>query len=117
MSGIFVWRMIHDPIAPPEENDTIYQDKSYISVKKKFEMAEYLSNCYPKSCVLLDTFTLSSFMLKEDNPKQFYITSDYDFKDVLATPWEYKIDFIIVPNPEGIEKFNVINQKYLYLYN
>ncbi|PGU00840.1 hypothetical protein COD21_30460 [Bacillus cereus] len=117
VSGMFVGKMMHDPIAAPEEYDAIYRDTSYKFMKQKSEMAEYLSIYYPKSRVLLDTFTLSSFMLKVENPKRLYITSDYDFNAVLNTPWNYEIDFIIAPNPNGIGKFDAINRKYPNLFS
>lgn len=53
----------------------------------------------PDGSVLMDTFLTWGIWLSSDDPKQFVITSDYDFVTALNRPWERGIRYIVVANP------------------
>ncbi|MCW1960228.1 MAG: hypothetical protein KIH64_017120, partial [Mycobacterium sp.] len=57
----------------------------------------------PDGSVLMDTFSGWGVWLSSARPKQFVITSDFDFKAALNRPWEYGVRYIVVGNPELYE--------------
>jgi hypothetical protein len=74
-------------------------------------MADFLDRRHlPDGTVLLDTFW-SGLWLASDNPKQFVITSDYDFKLALNRPWDFGIQYIVVSNPD-VSDADAVNLRY-----
>lgn len=61
--------------------------------------------------VLMDTFNTWGVWLSSTHPKQFVITSDYDFKAVLNRPWAFDIKYLLLSNP-GISDADAINVRY-----
>jgi hypothetical protein len=59
----------------------------------------------------MDTFTSWLIWLAADNPKQFVVTSDYDFTTALNRPWDYGVRYIVVSNP-GSSATNAIQLRY-----
>ena len=51
--------------------------------------------------MLMDTANTSLIWLHSNNPKQFLMTSDYDFTQALNQPWERGVKFIIVASPDN----------------
>lgn len=51
--------------------------------------------------VLMDTANTSLIWLLSNNPKQFLMTSDYDFTQALNQPWERGVKYIIVASPDN----------------
>ena len=66
----------------------------------------------PEGSVLMDTFAGWGIWLASDNPKQFVITSDKDFKAALAQPWEHGIRYILVSNPETNDAVDEVSERY-----
>jgi len=61
--------------------------------------------------VLMDTAYTWGIWLSSDNPKQFIITSDYDFKAALNRPWKYRVKYILVSNP-SFKNADAVNLRY-----
>ena len=75
-------------------------------------LAHYLdSMALPDSSILMDTFNTWGVWLNSDRPKQFIVTSDYDFKSALNRPWQRGVKYILVSNPE-ITDADAINARY-----
>lgn len=53
----------------------------------------------PDGAVLMDSFDTWGVWLGSADPKQFLITSDYDFKAALNRPWNYRVSYLLVSNP------------------
>jgi hypothetical protein len=53
----------------------------------------------PDGSVLMDTFNTWGIWLTSNHPKQFIVTSDYDFKAALNRPWDFNIRYIVVSSP------------------
>ncbi len=74
-------------------------------------VVEYL-NLHPNDIVLADTFlTSSQIVLRANNSKQFVVTSDRDFHDILMSPYG-QIDAILVPSPNGAGALDAVNLTY-----
>ncbi|TRW82873.1 hypothetical protein FK535_12100 [Mycolicibacterium sp. 018/SC-01/001] len=70
----------------------------------------------PEGSVLMDTFLTWGVWLSSEHPKQFVITSDYDFVAALNRPWDFGIRYIVATNP----KRNVpdaLNRRYPSLWD
>jgi hypothetical protein len=76
-------------------------------------VAKFLDNKnLPAGTVLTDTFAGAVVWLASDNPKQFVITSDYDFTVALNRPWAFGIRYILVSNPAGNAAQDAITERY-----
>jgi len=81
-------------------------------------VADYLdAKKLPRGTVLLDTFQTWWLWLASDNPKQFVITSDYDFAAALNRPWENGIRYIVLTNPQTNVAVDAITRRYPTLWN
>lgn len=54
----------------------------------------------PEGSVLMDTFLTWGIWLSSEHPRQFVITSDYDFVAAMNRPWELGVRYIVATNPE-----------------
>lgn len=80
-------------------------------------MAGYLdSQRLPDGAVLMDSAYTWGTWLSSENPKQFVITSDYDFKAALNRPWDYQVKYLLVSNP-SITGADALNARYRTLWN
>jgi hypothetical protein len=70
----------------------------------------------PRGSVLLDTFQTWYLWLGSENPKQFVITSDYDFVSALNRPWESGIRHIILTNPDTNVAMDAITRRHPTLW-
>ena len=80
-------------------------------------MAQHLDRQHlADGTVLMDTFNTWGVWLSSTHPKQFVITSDYDFKSTLNRPWEFDIKYLVVSNP-AVSDADAINVRYPTLWN
>lgn len=68
-------------------------------------------DAYPKTTVLVDSFTGWSIIMRSRNPRQFITTDNINFKSILNHPLG-KVQAILVPKPIGVSKLDAINRKY-----
>nr|WP_228768746.1 glycosyltransferase family 39 protein [Mycolicibacterium malmesburyense] len=69
----------------------------------------------PDGSVLMDTFNTWGVWLASDRPRQFVITSDYDFTATLNRPWDFGIQYIVASNP-AISNADALNLRYPTLW-
>lgn len=70
-----------------------------ISVNEE-QMARFFDSQHlPPGSVLMDTANTWGVWLKSDNPKQFVITSDYDFAAALNRPYDHGVKYMVVSSP------------------
>jgi hypothetical protein len=75
-------------------------------------LADYLdSKKLPDGSVLMDTFHGWGIWLSSDDPRQFVVTSDYDFRAALNRPWDFGIQYIVDSNPAH-SAANAVNLRY-----
>lgn len=66
------------------------------------------ADSHPGLTILADTFTDWPVIVRAARPRQFVITSDYDFQSVLTNP-RGRVDAILVPEPAGVAQLNAVN--------
>jgi hypothetical protein len=72
----------------------------------------------PAGTVLVDDFLGFPIVLSSNSPKQFVITSDRDFKQILSDPIAAQVRFILIPDPRnGIAALDAVNRTYPGLYD
>jgi len=75
-------------------------------------IADYLDRkSLPEGSVLTDTFTTWGLAQASENPRQFVITSDYDFGPKLNRPWATGVRYIVITHG-GNATLDAINQRY-----
>lgn len=80
-------------------------------------LADYFDRRHlPEGSVLMDTFNTWGIWLSSNNPKQFVITSDYDFNPVMNRPWDSGVRYIVSSNPV-ISDADALNVRYPSLWN
>lgn len=70
----------------------------------------------PDGAVLMDTFNTWGIWLASERPRQFVITSDYDFTATLNRPWDFPVQYIVASNP-GISNADALNVRYPTLWD
>lgn len=76
-------------------------------------VADYLDRQnLPDGSVLGDTFEMFPIWMASENPRQFVITSDYDFSAALNRPWDVGVRYILVSNPIYGAAPDAINTRY-----
>ena len=66
----------------------------------------------PDGSVLADTFETKVLWLTSKRPKQFAITSDYNFIAALNKPWDSGVQYILVTNPANNAAQDAITRRY-----
>ncbi len=80
-------------------------------------LAGYLDRMHlPDGAVLMDTFNTWGVWLSSEHPRQFVITSDYDFKAAVNRPWEHNVQYLLVSSP-AISDSDALNVRYPTLWN
>ncbi|MGV1006315.1 MAG: hypothetical protein ACOYEV_16470 [Candidatus Nanopelagicales bacterium] len=70
----------------------------------------------PDGAVLMDTFNTWGVWMSSTRPKQFIITSDFDFKAALNRPWEHGVQYLLVSSPITSDA-DALNVRYPTLWN
>ncbi|BBY18025.1 glycosyltransferase family 39 protein [Mycolicibacterium litorale] len=65
----------------------------------------------PPGSVLMDSFLTWGIWLSSTDPRQFVITSDYDFTAALNRPWDFGIRYIVATNPQ-LNVADAVNRRY-----
>ncbi|MGE2726494.1 ArnT family glycosyltransferase [Mycolicibacterium pulveris] len=79
-------------------------------------LAEYFDRKHlPDGSVLMDTFNTWGIWLASDHPRQFLITSDYDFTAAVNRPWDFGVQYIVASNPT-ISNADALNLRYPTLW-
>lgn len=65
----------------------------------------------PPGSVLMDSFLTWGIWLSSKEPKQFVITSDYDFTAALNRPWDFGVRYIVATNPR-LNVADAVNRRY-----
>ena len=77
------------------------------------KVAKYLDSMnLPRGTVLMDVFSAFPIALWSEHPEQFVITTDHDFKQVLADPPTFGVRYLLVPSIQGNGVMDAINRAY-----
>jgi hypothetical protein len=77
-------------------------------------VAEYLDSLHlPDGSVLFDVF-LNGFAIvtQSERPRQFVITPDRDFHEILANPAAYEVRYLLAPDNAGQGVLDAVNRAY-----
>jgi hypothetical protein len=77
------------------------------------KVAAYLDSMdLPRGSVLMDVFSAFPIALWSERPEQFIITTDHDFKQVLADPPTFGVRYILAPSLQGNGIMDAVNRAY-----
>jgi hypothetical protein len=65
----------------------------------------------PDGSILMDSFATWGVWLESEHPRQFVITSDYDFRAALNRPWDFGVRYIVTVNPR-LTDADAVNRRY-----
>jgi hypothetical protein len=105
-----------NPSTASEEYDTFNYGKNYNEQQLAKQIAQYINDQLPDSLILLDSFTDFQVIVNTKDPTNLVITSDRDFKQVVADPRAHGVSYILVPPPIEGGLVNEINKRYPDLY-
>jgi hypothetical protein len=109
----FGWRSIVDPDRYPADEQWYRRLRHDDRLIATFLDDQRL----PDGSVLMDTFAGWGIWLESDRPRQFVITSDYDFNLALSRPWDNGIRYVLVSNPALNDAPDAINRRYPELWS
>ena len=110
LSCVLCFRALKNPdIAKEKQNLTISQETYYI--------ATYINERLPDKKIMMDSFLTNGIILNINNIDNLIVTSSLDFYKCLDNPVENRVDYILVPETNGVGKLDAINQKYIDLYS
>jgi hypothetical protein len=94
-----------------------FQKDSLSHWKNARDVANYVESLHPgRGKVLIDSFQGFVVTTQAKNLKMFVVTSDRDFKPILADPQTFKIKYIVVPDQtRGV--LDAINRAYPTMYD
>jgi hypothetical protein len=118
--GILSYVITQPAIAPDEntflQNSFGKHNQTYYEQRQCVEIAGYLDEHYPRSDILVDSFSAYLIILESRYPQRFYISSDFDFKNAISDPRRYGVDYILIPQPESAAVTSAINSAYPNLF-
>ena len=79
------------------------EDISFISSKR---MADYINENKIEGPILIDTFDGFVIVLYADNPKNFIITQDTDFQEIIVDPIGHDVKWLLVSDP-ALDETNI----------
>jgi hypothetical protein len=81
------------------------------------EVATYLDKMQlADGSVLVDVFLGFPIVLSSDNPRQFVITPDRDFQQIVADPRTFGVEYILVPPSGGLAGLDAIKRQWPAIY-
>lgn len=105
--------LLFPPQSIPDEPQQLWYRRLMVDDRV---LADHLDRMrLPDGAVLMDTFNTWGVWLSSNHPKQFVITSDYDFKAALNRPWEHHVQYLLVSNPATSDA-DALNVRYPTLW-
>lgn len=108
-SSILTGSILANADKSPEEHTVVIDSQAV-------EIADYINEEIPEDKILMDSFVTSGIILNVKNVDNLVVSSNLDFDKYISYPAKYYINYIIVPNPDGIGALDAINRKYPHLY-
>ncbi len=120
-SNVSSWLTMDKPLPESEERfvtcKIIHPNwvSSYYTMQGTREVSNFIEQLPSQKDVLLDTYLGFALPLVSTDATHYVITSDRDFLSTVAQPYG-KVDYILIPKPEGIEAGDSINRQYPTLW-
>lgn len=122
LSSSLIWRDMNDPDFAFEEYEAIHTEESDYAAERRFAraIASWLDSYEgisdrPGELVLTDSISAFFILTQSRNPKQFVITNDRNFNEVLLSPNQHGVQYILVSMLEG-SALQAIHRQYPDLF-
>ena len=108
------WDTMRDPVLGRGEHNKLDDLPQYLTGAA---ISQYLDRMQlGDGEVLVDVFLGFPIVLESSRPRQFVITTDRDFKAVVADPRIYKVRYILVPPTGGLGSLDAIKRQWPGIY-
>jgi hypothetical protein len=108
------WATMRDPMLGRGEHNKLDDLPQYLVGAA---ISDYLDRMdLGEGEVLVDVFLGFPIVLESDNPRQFVITTDRDFKAVTTDPQIYDVRYILVPPTGGLGSLDAIKRQWPRIY-
>lgn len=123
LSGFVILDMNNRELSPDEyELFHINESGTYKDLQKAREVSQYVNELIrnsetagKKPLILTDSYSAYSVLLNSRYPKQWVITNDRDFPEILENPYEHGVDYILVSRKIGAV-LQIIHETYPELF-
>lgn len=93
------------------------QDNQILTLQYGTSISSYVDSLnLPNGSVLVDTWEGFAVVLTSDHMKQFVITSDRDFVQILNDPAAFGVRYLLDPSPTGVGVLDALNRRYPTLW-
>ena len=123
LSSLVILDMNNQKLSPDEyELFHIRQSGTYKDLTKAKEVAAYtnalIGQAEPRDrpLILTDSYSAYSVLLNSQYPRQWVITNDRDFMEILADPYAYGVDYVLVSRKIGAV-LQIIHETYPGLFD
>ncbi|AZV55410.1 hypothetical protein [Clostridium sp. AWRP] len=110
ISSVLTGFTLSNPVLSPEEHEVVVD-------KQTVEIADYINDQLPDNKILMDSFVTSGIILNVKNVNNLVVCSSLNFNECVDNPAKHGIEYIVVPDPNGVGTLDAINRKYPYLYS
>jgi hypothetical protein len=108
-------RTMTDPVVGREDHYGGFEEGRYVAAR---HIADDLdARGLPDGSVLIDTFLGFPIVLDSVHQKQFVVTADRDFQQVLADPGSFEVGYILVPAGGGLGTLDAVERKWPGMYS
>lgn len=122
LSSLVITDMNNQALSPDEyELFHIRESGTYKDLSKAREVAAYTNALMREArpgerpLILTDSYSAYSVLLNSQYPKQWVITNDRDFMDILEDPYAHGVDYVLVSKKIGAV-LQIIHETYPDLY-
>ena len=109
ISVFLVQTVMSDPVIADQEGGAS-------AFQENLQIADYINHHLPDKIVLTDVFTTYNVAMNVDHFDNLVVSSSLNFKQCVADPVGNGIEYLLVPNPQGISNNDAINLAYPGLY-
>jgi hypothetical protein len=112
ISGLVMGYAISDPTIAPDEHTTVTRGIHQETQTRDRAVAEYLDEHYADVDIMVDSYSAYLIIVSSTYPTRFLITSDLAFDDAIAEPWNYGVEYVLLPRPRPGAPMSVLNTVY-----
>lgn len=109
ISSVFTAKALSNPVIAVEEHYGVVSGES-------IQVSDCINEQLSDSRVMMDSFVTSSIILNVKNINNLVVSSSVDFDKALVNPAKYEVEYIVVPDPNGVGSLDSFNRTYPGLY-
>lgn len=116
LSGVLTNYYLGNVNLAKEEYHSLSAEDNIGNSNAQYKMAEIINKNYSDQSILLDSFTASTLILALDHPENIITNTSEEFDNAVTHPLGQEVDYIVIPNPEGIGRLDALNSTYPRAY-